>query len=242
MDARSSSPEKPPSEPCPRPEQQPSTTRTRPTLKTTVDADGRRVLPSRFELCETEDLIELIGEKRMAFFRGLNRAELRRIPPASMLDRLIEHNDNIPLLPDSLTRFHSRVAPSISVREYLARICRFVNVEHCCLLILLCYVDKVCERLPGFTISSLTVHRCVFFLVVTCRAISTLTLPRERFVIASVAVGSKALSDSFFLNGRYARVGGITLTEMNLLERELLSAIDWRLTVGSSYCVSLNRF
>jgi Cyclin len=65
-----------------------------------------------------------------------------------MLDRLIAHNDKIPLMPNSLTRFHSRAAPSISVRDYLARICRFVNLEPCCLLILLYYVDKVKEQ-PG---------------------------------------------------------------------------------------------
>ena len=74
------------------------------------------------------------------------------------------------------------------------------------------YVDRVCEARPDFTISSLTVHR---------------------FVIAAVACGSKALSDSFCTNTRYARVGGVSLVEMNLLERELLSAVDWRLTVRS---------
>lgn len=59
-----------------------------------------------------------------------------------MLDRLIEHNDRIPLTPNSLTRFHSRAPPSIGVRDYLLRIARYTNVEPCCLLILLPYVDK----------------------------------------------------------------------------------------------------
>lgn len=131
-----------------------------------------------------------------------------------MLDRLLVHNDRIPLTPDSLTRFHSRAPPTISVTSYLHRISRYTNVEPCCLLILLGYVDKICARLPAFTISSLTVHR---------------------FVIAGVSVGSKALSDAFCTNGRYARVGGVSIPEMNLLEKEFCEAIDWRLTVSLAH-------
>lgn len=52
------------------------------------------------------------------------------------------HNDRIPLTPTGLTRFHSRAPPSINVRDYLLRIARYTNVEPCCLLILLPYVDK----------------------------------------------------------------------------------------------------
>lgn len=72
---------------------------------------------------------------------------------------------------------------------------------------------SVCARMNTFTISSLTVHR---------------------FIIAGVSVGSKALSDSFCTNGRYARVGGVSVPEMNLLEKEFCEAIDWRLTVRLS--------
>lgn len=71
----------------------------------------------------------------------------------------------------------------------------------------------VCARLSSFTISSLTVHR---------------------FLIAAVSVGSKALSDAFCTNGRYARVGGVSVVEMNLLEKEFCEALDWRLTVRFS--------
>ena len=35
----------------------------------------------------------------------------------------------IPFLSESLTRFHSRSAPTISVLDYLKRIVRFANVE-----------------------------------------------------------------------------------------------------------------
>lgn len=81
-----------------------------------------------------------------------------------------------------------------------------------CLLATLHYVDQICARRPLFTISSLTCHR---------------------FIIASIAVASKGLCDTFCTNSLYAKVGGITVSELNVLEREFLSAIDWRLTVSS---------
>lgn len=46
-----------------------------------------------------------------------------------MLNRLIEHNDKIPLSPESLTRFHSRCPPGISLLDYLRRIVKYTKVE-----------------------------------------------------------------------------------------------------------------
>ncbi|KAJ7128906.1 cyclin-domain-containing protein [Mycena crocata] len=143
---------------------------------------------------------------------------------ADMLERLMAHNDLIPLLPESLTRFHSRSAPGISVLDYLRRIVRFTNVEKSCLLITLHYIDQICARMPLFTLSSLTCHR---------------------FIIASITVSSKGLCDTFCTNSLYAKVGGISVSELNVLEREFLAKIDWRLMctreVLQEYYVNLVR-
>jgi len=128
---------------------------------------------------------------------------------ADMLQRLIEHNDRIPLSPEALTRFHSRTAPNISVLDYLMRIVQYTKAEGWCLLITLHYIDQICERNPRFTINSLTCHR---------------------FVITSIAVASKTFCDSFCRNSVYAKVGGISTAELNVLEREFLRMIEWRLT------------
>ena len=65
--------------------------------------------------------------------------------------------------------------------------------------------------MPLFTLSSLTCHR---------------------FVIASITVSSKGLCDAFCTNSLYAKVGGISVTELNVLEREFLAGIEWRLMVS----------
>lgn len=152
-----------------------------------MHSSTRVILPAAFEVAEIDYLALLI---------------------ANMLERLIAHNDKIPLLPESLTRFHSRTVPNISVLDYLRRIIKWTKVEKSCLLLTLHYVDQICARIPLFTLSSLTCHR---------------------FIISSITVCSKGLCDSFCTNALYARVGGIPVTELNVLEREFLRAIDWRL-------------
>ncbi|KAL7410475.1 cyclin-domain-containing protein [Mrakia frigida] len=156
--------------------------------------DGKRIkeLPFEYMQAPEEDLVILI---------------------ASMLTKLIQHNDQVPLLPEHLTRFHSRAPPSISVVDYLHRIVKYTNIEKSPLLLLLPYLDAFCLHLPTFTLSSLTVHR---------------------FLISSCCVASKALCDSFCTNAHYAKVGGIRVGELNLLERELVSGLGWKLTCDGS--------
>ncbi|WOO80198.1 Nuc-1 negative regulatory protein preg [Vanrija pseudolonga] len=127
---------------------------------------------------------------------------------AHMLDLLCQHNDQVVLTPDALTRFHSRASPGISVVEYLRRIVKYTNLEKIPLLSLLAYIDLTCQNLPTFTLSSLTVHR---------------------FLIAGVTAGSKAQCDVFCTNSHYAKVGGIKVGELNALEREFLRVTGWAL-------------
>ena len=83
--------------------------------------------------------------------------------------------------------------------------------QRSCLLITLHYIDQISVRMPVFVLSSLTCHR---------------------FVITSICVSSKCLCDAFHSNSVYAKVGGIPVTELNVLEREFLRMINWNLTVS----------
>ncbi|KAI0645425.1 cyclin-domain-containing protein [Trametes meyenii] len=168
-----------------------------------MESPERVELPAAFEDVDVDVLVQLI---------------------ADMMERLMAHNDQIPLSPESLTRFHSRTPPGISVLDYLRRIVRFTKAERSCLLITLHYIDQISARMPVFVLSSLTCHR---------------------FVIASIAVSSKCLCDTFCSNSVYAKVGGIPVGELNVLEREFLRMIDWQLTctreVLQEYYVNLVR-
>ncbi|KAK5211604.1 Pho80p cyclin [Exophiala xenobiotica] len=127
---------------------------------------------------------------------------------SSMLMELIRYNDAIPLREGQLTRFHSRAPPGISVLDYLQRLTTHATLSPPILLSVVYYIDRLCTLYPAFTISSLTVHR---------------------FLITSATVASKGLSDSFWTNKTYARVGGVSMKELALLELEFLQKMEWRI-------------
>ncbi|KAK9481141.1 cyclin-domain-containing protein, partial [Lipomyces japonicus] len=126
---------------------------------------------------------------------------------SSMLSELIALNDALPLVSSQLTRFHSRAPPLISHKDYLARLTRFCSLEKSTLLSIVFYIDLLCAAFPSFTVNSLTVHR---------------------FLITAATVASKGLCDSFCTNTHYARVGGISVAELNMLEVEFLVRVNWR--------------
>jgi len=146
-----------------------------------------KVLPNKYELCDVEDMVILI---------------------ADMISELIETNDNLPLRDVVLTRFHSRTAPGISVKDYLQRLAKHAALTPPLLLSMVYYIDRLCSLYPAFTITTLTVHR---------------------FLITAATVAAKGLSDSFWNNSTYARVGGIKLAELGMLELEFLYRVDWRI-------------
>jgi hypothetical protein len=54
-------------------------------------------------------------------------------------------------------------------------------------------------------------------------------------------VSAKGLSDSFWNNSTYARVGGIKLAELGLLELEFLYRLDWRIVPNPEVLVDYYR-
>ena len=146
-----------------------------------------KVMPLQYETCDVKDLGVLISD---------------------MLMELVRLNDGYPLRDGTLTRFHSRAPPGISVRDYLSRLIVHATLSPPILLSMVFYVDKLCAMYPAFTISSLTVHR---------------------FLITAATVAAKGLSDSFWTNSLYARVGGVSVRELALLELEFLRRLEWRI-------------
>lgn len=139
---------------------------------------------------------------------------------AHMLAELIATNDAIPRSSGGLTRFHSRTPPGISVRDYLHRLARHATLTPPLLLAMVYYIDRLCALYQDFTINTLTVHR---------------------FLITAATVAAKGLSDSFWNNKTYARVGGVRLAELKLLELELLYRVDWKIVPDPGVLVAYYR-
>ena len=79
------------------------------------------------------------------------------------------------------------------------------------------YIDRLCALYSEFTINTLTVHR---------------------FLITAATVAAKGLSDSFWNNTTYARVGGVRVAELKLLELEFLYRVDWKIVPNPEVLVA----
>ena len=139
---------------------------------------------------------------------------------ANMISELIETNDGLPLRNGVLTRFHSRTPPGISIMDYLQRLAKHATLTPPLLLSMVYYIDRLCSLYPAFTINTLTVHR---------------------FLITAATVAAKGLSDSFWNNATYARVGGIRMAELGMLELEFLYRVDWKIVPNPEVLVDYYR-
>ena len=145
---------------------------------------------------------------------------------ASVLQRLIEMNSGSPIGP-VVTRaamFNSSTCPPISVTAYLARIQKYANCSDSCFVVALIYVDRLIE-LRNIVLTSLNVHR---------------------IIITSILLATKSLDDVSFNNSYFAKLGGISSKEINLLECEFLCLVNYSLYVHpeayDKYCQELRNF
>ncbi|GAA5804552.1 hypothetical protein HPULCUR_010052 [Helicostylum pulchrum] len=139
-----------------------------------------------------------------------------------LLEKVIKSNDSVGTptgerrksISHAFTCFQARSIPSISIYAYLTRILKYCPCSNECFLAILVYFDRMSKPTStrtGLRIDSFNIHR---------------------LIISGVMVASKLFSDVFFTNTRYAKVGGLPVSELNLLELEFLSLNDFALFVS----------
>ncbi|KAJ0266183.1 Cyclin-U4-2 [Hirschfeldia incana] len=146
---------------------------------------------------------------------------------SSLLQRVSETNDDLsrPLWEHQrISAFSALTKPSIPIRSYMERIFKYANCSDSCYIVAYIYLDRFIQKQPFVPIDSFNVHR---------------------LIITSVLVSAKFMDDMCYNNAYYAKIGGITTEEMNLLELDFLFGIGFQLNVTLStynnYCSSLQR-
>ncbi|PIA30981.1 hypothetical protein AQUCO_05300067v1 [Aquilegia coerulea] len=146
---------------------------------------------------------------------------------SSLLEKVSETNDlNYQLLqqPQKLSVFHGLTRPTISIQSYLERIFKYANCSPSCFVVAYVYLDRFAQKQPSLPINSFNVHR---------------------LLITSVMVAAKFMDDMYYNNAYYAKVGGISITEMNYLEVDFLFGLSFHLNVTPNtfhiYCSYLQR-
>ncbi|KAI4980852.1 cyclin-P4-1-like [Hordeum vulgare subsp. vulgare] len=147
---------------------------------------------------------------------------------AGILERVAECNDAVGtpagVPPASASAFRATTKPGISVRTYVARIARFAGCSPACYVVAYIYLDRLLHRARRFALAvdSYSVHR---------------------LLITTVLAAVKFMDDVCYNNAYFAKVGGISLVEMNYLEVDFLFGVGFDLNVTPEtfghYCAVL---
>nr|POE54464.1 cyclin-u2-1 [Quercus suber] len=127
-----------------------------------------------------------------------------------------EHAEDLELQRIAIARrFFSKVAPGVSLSDYLLRLHRF------------------CPHSPGvYLAAAVYIHR----LCVTDRIVPVTNRTIHRLSLASIRIAAKALEDNKWMQERMAGVGGVSRTQLMNLEITLCFLLDFDLGVD---CASL---
>jgi len=108
-----------------------------------------------------------------------------------------------------VTPYDTRTIPNISISDYIRRWERYAEMNDYSLIIANIILDKYIKC----TNNRITPNRI------------------HRLLLAILLIASKIYEDISFSNAYYAYVGGVTLKEINFLEKSILKDLDWNVYV-----------
>ena len=128
---------------------------------------------------------------------------------ADILYSIVLQNKKVKKVKDENSPFAHQNVPSISIYDYLLRILHYSKIEKSTLIISLIYIDKICDQ-KEIILTEYNVHRILF---------------------SSLLIAIKYNEDKKYDNSFYAKVAGISLKELNVLESKFLKIIDFDLFI-----------
>eukprot|EP00826_Nyctotherus_ovalis_P019657 TRINITY_DN1608_c0_g1_i15.p1 TRINITY_DN1608_c0_g1~~TRINITY_DN1608_c0_g1_i15.p1 ORF type:complete len:160 (-),score=25.34 TRINITY_DN1608_c0_g1_i15:64-498(-) len=88
---------------------------------------------------------------------------------------------------------------------------RYSNCSESCYILAFIYIDRLLQNNPNFMLTKKSVHR---------------------LVLTSMVLAIKYLDDLYYNNSVYATIGGISLDEINRLERHMMGLLHYKLHIG----------
>ena len=137
---------------------------------------------------------------------------------SEILDEIVKENENTKINDndeDHLTLiqdFFCKKQPQISINKYLKRFMKYSKPEPSTIIITLIYIDKICES-SNLQLTMLNIHR---------------------LLLACMVVALKYNEDDYYSNEYYAKVGGISLKELNQLEYNILILLDFNVFIDDA--------
>lgn len=137
-------------------------------------------------------------------------------------DNVKKDEDNAKSNKQKLSMFNGMRAPGIGIESYIMRINKYARCSPCCFVLAYAYISKLISD------NSLKSTELVCIPLIT-------SLNIHRLLITSIMLAAKFMDDSHYNNAYFAKIGGVSTTEINGLEMAFLKMIGYRLHVSPNY-------
>jgi hypothetical protein len=129
---------------------------------------------------------------------------------SKILNQIVHQSKKLPNYLDIIKSqekmsFSSKKVPNISIKDYLKRIQTYSELENSTLIVSLIYIDRICQ-LGNIVLTSHNIHRILF---------------------CAIYLALKYNEDQIYKTDYYAQIAGISIKELNLIENEFVSLINF---------------
>lgn len=110
--------------------------------------------------------------------------------------------------------------PSISIKHFFERIVKYTKLENSTLVLILIYIDRLCD-IQKFRLNYYNIHK---------------------IIVAAMIVAIKYNEDDYFNSIFYSKVGGVSKKELEKLEYQMLTLINFELYVSEAVFNKYNNY
>ena len=129
---------------------------------------------------------------------------------SDLLNNICEENkvksDNIN---KNIKPFMTESIPSLSIKDYLIRLSQFTKINESTIILILIYIDRI-GKINKFILTYRNIYK---------------------LILASMVIAIKYNEDNFYSSEVYAKLGGLSVSELNYLEFQFLIQIKFSLFI-----------
>ena len=105
--------------------------------------------------------------------------------------------------------FMTESIPSLSIKDYLTRLSQFTKINESTIILILIYIDRI-GKINKFVLTYRNIYK---------------------LILASMVIAIKYNEDNFYSSEVYAKLGGLSVPELNYLEFQFLILIKFSLFI-----------
>ena len=142
---------------------------------------------------------------------------------SDLLNNICEESQSKKNLKDNniyIKSFMTKNIPSVSIKNYLLRLFQHTKMNESTIILILIYIDRVCN-INNLSLSYFNIYK---------------------LILGAMIVAIKYNEDRFYSTKLYAKLGGVSTFELNVLEFEFLTLINFSLFVEEDLFNKYNEY